>query len=129
MEYVLQYLAAAGIFVIIDSIWITKMAPGFYRKYMGNLLRKKPDFFAAVVFYLIYILGIIVFALSPALREDSFWYAAGLGGLLGFVMYATYDLTNQSTLKNWPRIVTVVDMAWGTFVTGAVTAITFLLFR
>lgn len=128
MEYALQYLAAVGIFVAIDAVWLTTMAPKFYRKHMSGMLRKKPDFLAAVIFYLIYILGIIVFALSPALREGSILYALGLGGLLGFVMYATYDLTNQSTLKNWPKIVTVVDLAWGTFITATVTTLTFLIF-
>lgn len=96
---------------------------------MGSMLRKKPDLFAAVIFYAVYILGIVVFALSPALREGSVWYALGLGGLLGFVMYATYDLTNQSTLKNWPKIVTVVDLAWGTFITATVSLLAFLIFR
>lgn len=112
----------------IDAVWLTTMAPKFYRKHMSGMLRKKPDFLAAVIFYLIYILGIIVFALSPALQEGSILYALGLGGLLGFVMYATYDLTNQSTLKNWPKIVTVVDLAWGTFITATVTTLTFLIF-
>jgi uncharacterized membrane protein len=128
MEYLLQYLTAAAIFVAFDAVWLTTMAPKFYRKHMGAMLRVKPDFFAAVVFYLIYILGIIVFAVSPALREGLWYYATGLGALLGFVMYATYDLTNQSTLKNWPKIVAVVDMAWGTFATAAVATLTFLIF-
>ena len=128
MTYLLQYLAAAGVFVLFDAIWLKYVAKSFYQKHIGGLLKKKPDFFAAICFYLVYILGIIVFALSPALREDSLLWALGLGGLLGFVMYATYDLTNQSTLKNWPRIVTIVDLAWGTFVTAAITAITFLFF-
>ena len=129
MEYFLQYIAAALIFVAFDAVWLTTMAGRFYRKHMGDLARKKPDFFAAVIFYLVYILGIIVFAVSPALREGSLSYAVGLGALLGFVMYATYDLTNQSTLKNWPKIVTVVDLAWGTFATAAVSTLVFLIFR
>ncbi|MGB4759189.1 MAG: DUF2177 family protein [Candidatus Saccharimonadales bacterium] len=129
MEYFLQYIVAALLFVIIDAVWLTTLAPKFYRKHMGSMLRKKPDLFAAVIFYAVYILGIVVFALSPALREGSVWYALGLGGLLGFVMYATYDLTNQSTLKNWPKIVTVVDLAWGTFITATVSLLAFLIFR
>lgn len=127
MEYIIQYLVATGIFVAIDSLWLTVIAGKLYKKELGSMLRKKPDMFAAVIFYMIYILGIIVFALSPALREDSFLMALGLGGLLGLVMYATYDLTNQSTLKNWPRKITMIDLAWGIVLTGAVTALTYLV--
>lgn len=128
MEYLLQFLAAAGIFVFIDAIWLKFIAKAFYQKHLGSMLRKKPDFFAAAAFYLIYILGIVVFALSPALREQSALWALGLGALLGLTMYATYDLTNQSTLKQWPRIVTIVDLAWGTSITAVVTFLTYLIF-
>lgn len=123
----MQYLVAAGIFVIIDYLWLTVIAGKLYKKELDGMLRKKPDIFAAVVFYMIYILGIVVFALSPALREESFLMALGLGGLLGLVMYATYDLTNLSTLKNWPRKITMIDLAWGTILTATVTALTYVI--
>jgi uncharacterized membrane protein len=77
---------------------------------------------AAVIFYLIYILGIVLFAIQPALAADSLQKAVLLGAALGFFAYATYDLTNLATLKDWPVLLVVVDIAWGTFLTGAVAA-------
>lgn len=129
MDYLYQFLAVAGVFLIFDIIWLKYVSKKFYQKYLGNMLKKKPDMFAAATFYLIYVLGIVVFALSPALRQGEILWAAGLGTLLGFTMYATYDLTNQATLKNWPRIVTMVDLLWGTIATGATATIVFMIFN
>lgn len=129
MTYVWQYLVAAGLFVTFDAIWLTTMVKRFYRPQMEKLIAAQPDLIAAGVFYSLYIFGIIVFVVSPALARDSLSFAVSRGALLGLLMYATYDLTNQATLKGWPLSVTLVDMAWGTFVTCLVATITFLIFR
>ncbi len=129
MSYVYQYLVAAGLFVAFDAVWLTTMVKRFYRPQMGKLLAANTDYLAAGAFYSLYIFGIIVFVVTPALARDSLSFAMSRGALLGLLMYATYDLTNQATLKGWPMSVTVVDMLWGTFVTGLVATITFLIFR
>ncbi|MFO0781480.1 MAG: DUF2177 family protein [Candidatus Saccharimonadales bacterium] len=128
MEFLLHVLVAAGLFVAIDAVWLGLVAPKFYRKHIGKILADKPNFVAAAVFYALYIVGVVVFAINPALDEDSLQQAMGLGALLGLVMYATYDLTNQATLKVWSTKVSVVDMAWGAFITGIVSTLTFLIF-
>lgn len=127
MENLGHYLLAAGLFVAIDAVWLSTMTKRFYNKHMSGMLAAKPNFVAAGVFYAIYILGIVVFVLNPALEKDSLSFAIGAGALLGLTMYATYDLTNQATLKKWPTILTVVDLAWGTFVTALVSTIAFLI--
>lgn len=127
MNNIAHYLLAASLFIAIDAVWLSTMSKRFYRKQIGKLLADKPNFAAAAVFYAIYILGIIVFVLNPALEKDSLSYAILGGALLGITMYATYDLTNQATLKQWPTVLTVVDMAWGAFVTSIVATLTFLI--
>lgn len=128
MEYATQFLVATGLFVAIDSVWLGKVAPKFYRKHLGSILADKPNFVAAAVFYTLYIIGLLVLAVNPALNDGSLAKAIGFGALLGLVMYATYDLTNQATLKVWSTKVTVVDMIWGAFITATVATLTFLIF-
>lgn len=129
MEYIWQYLAIAVIFVVIDGIWLTLIAKKFYQKHLGYLLKPKASLLPAAIFYLLYVLGIQVFALRPALQSGELLQAAVYGGLLGLLMYATYDLTNQSTVKDWPLKVTLADLLWGTFVTAATTVAAFLIFN
>lgn len=129
MKFVEHYLVAAALFVACDAVWLKFVANRFYKQQLGGLLLARPSFPPAVIFYLLYILGIVIFALDPALGQGSFGYALGHGALLGLLMYATYDLTNQATLKHWPAKLTVVDMTWGTFVTTVVTALTFVIFH
>lgn len=112
----------------IDAVWLKFVANSFYKKQLGSLLRAKPDFAAAAIFYVLYIFAIIFFAVNPALGLGSFGYAISHAALLGLVMYATYDLTNQSTLKHWPLKITIVDMAWGTFITSLIAVLTYVIF-
>jgi uncharacterized membrane protein len=128
MTPILQYLVIGLIFVIIDSVWLVAIANKFYKQQLGDLLKPKPNLVPAAIFYLLYVFGIQVFALSPALQEASLVTALWRGGLLGLLMYATYDLTNQSTIKKWPLKITLTDLAWGTFVTALTAALAFLLF-
>lgn len=127
MDFLGHYIVAAAIFVAMDAVWLKFVANSFYKKHLGGLLAKKPNFVAAAAFYLLYIVGIIVFAVNPALDEESAVYALLHGALLGLLMYATYDLTNHATLKNWPAKITYVDMAWGTFATALVSTLTYLV--
>lgn len=128
MHFLEHYLVAAGLFVLIDSLWLKFVANTIYKQALQGLLRDKPNVPAAAVFYLIYMLGVIVFAVNPALAKDSVGDVAWRGALLGLVMYATYDLTNLSTLKNWPAKLSIIDMGWGTFVTCLVSVLTVVIF-
>ncbi|MBI5357642.1 DUF2177 family protein [Candidatus Saccharibacteria bacterium] len=130
MTFAYAYLVALGLFGLFDAIWLSVVANGFYKSKIGHLLADKPNFTVAITFYLIYIFAIIYFVVYPAINgQSSIWEVALKGAILGFVMYATYDLTNHATLKNWPAVLTVVDMAWGTIVTASVATITYLIFR
>ena len=128
MDNVWHFLVAASVFMIIDAVWLTFIANKFYKKHLGSLLATKPNLKAAAIFYVIYMIGVVVFAINPAIDKNSINYAISHGALLGLTLYATYDLTNQATLKNWPTIVTIVDMAWGTIITAVVTTLTYLVF-
>ena len=117
MRYLWAFIGSGLAMAALDAIWLTQVGPRLYRPAIGELLADKPDMRAAVAFYLIYVCGIVFLAVSPALRDGSLMRA-----VLGFVAYATYDLTNQATLKVWPLHVTLVDVAWGTLLTAAAAA-------
>lgn len=119
MRYLYAYLGSGVVMAILDAIWLTQVGPRLYRPAIGELLAPRPDFRAAVVFYLIYVAGIVILAVTPALREGSAQKALISGAVLGFIAYATYDLTNQATMRVWPVHVSVIDMAWGTCLTAA----------
>jgi uncharacterized membrane protein len=119
MQYAVAYLAAGLYMALVDSVWLTSMI-NVYRQNIGELLL--PDGIRvapAIAFYLLYIFGIVWFAVSPALANGGSLQTAALNGaLLGLVCYGTYDLTNQATLKVWPTFITLMDLAWGTFLTA-----------
>ena len=117
LQFGIAYLAAASAFLGADLLWLNR-AIGFYRNSLGDVLAEKPNLAAAAALYLIYFVGIVVFAVLPAARSDGWMAAMLLGGLLGLVAFATYDLTNLATLRRWPLIVVMVDLSWGTFVTA-----------
>ena len=114
------YLATLLVFLAIDAIWLGVVAKGFYQRHLGELLRPDVRWGAALLFYLIFIGGILLFAVLPALERGSARHAMLLGGLFGMIAYATYDLTNLATLKGFPPIVAAVDMLWGFVLTGIV---------
>jgi uncharacterized membrane protein len=101
-------------------VWLGLVARTFYRRHLGPLMADRPNWTAAVAFYLLYVVGVTVFAVLPAADSNSLLGAAWRGGLFGLVAYATYDLTNAATLRGWPGIVVVVDMAWGMMLTASV---------
>jgi uncharacterized membrane protein len=128
-RYAVGYLATGIAFGLLDYFWLTRVGPGLYRPIIGELMADKPRVGPAAAFYLIYILGILFFAVIPALGEAMGWTALLRGALLGFFAYATYDLTNHATLKVWSPKITLLDMAWGTFVTGVAAWVGYLAVR
>lgn len=114
--------ATALVLLALDSVWLTTMAPILYRPNLGDTLQDPFRLVPAILFYLIYLFGILYFAVLPSLDSGKVSTAFIRGALLGLVCYGTYDLTNQATLKVWPTIVTVVDMAWGVTITAATSA-------
>lgn len=125
---ILQFLVVAAAFAVIDSVWL-KSTSKFYRRNLGHLMADKPHLGYAVVFYVLYIVGILFFALRPALEGGSWLTALGYGAALGTFAYATYDLTNAATLKKWPLSIVVVDILWGAVLTGLATLVGWLVFH
>ncbi|QQR53281.1 DUF2177 family protein [bacterium] len=125
----LKLLVTGTIMGLIDAIWLSVIAKRFYYSQLGSLLLEKPNMVAAVLFYIIYVIGIVIFALNPALSQKSWQSAAGLGSLFGFVAYATYDLTNLATIKGFNTTVVVVDMIWGTVLTATVATLAYLIIQ
>jgi len=115
---VIYFMITLVIFLFLDFAWIGMIAKKFYNKHLGFLMRKKPNWSAAIVFYLLYVLGIMVFVLTPAISQESALYALSYGALFGLIAYATYDLTNLATTKDWPIGLTIVDMIWGSLLTA-----------
>lgn len=124
--YVVVYVFILAAFLVVDAIWLSQMGQALYRPILGDILAENVRFMPAVVFYLIYPLGIELFAVLPALRANSLLHAAVYGALFGLFAYATYDLTNHATLRNWSSTITLVDLAWGTFATGFAATVAFL---
>jgi uncharacterized membrane protein len=125
----IQYFVSLVIFLGIDAVWLTVIAQKMYSKWIGDLMKENPNLLAALIFYLMYPLGIVLLALVPALRENSLTKAVFNGCLLGLLAYSAYDLTNLATLKDWPLFITVVDIAWGTFLTGLVSLLSYLVLK
>ncbi len=118
------------VFLLIDIVWLAKVAPNFYKSNIGHLMAGKVDFVPAIIFYIVYIIALLVFVINPAVASESIVKALYLGALIGFAMYGTYDLTNMATLKDWPLLVTVVDLIWGTFITSSTSVVsTFLIMK
>lgn len=130
MEFIKLYLLSFISLIGLDAIWLTKVSPKLYKEQIGHLMADKPNLPAAGLFYLIYILGLVIFIVQPAVQKESVMYAAIRGALFGLVAYATFDLTSLAVLKNWPIKITIVDLAWGSLLTASVCALaTFLALR
>lgn len=127
MKIVFIYLIATVTFFAIDMAWLGFFARSFYRDKLGFILSDKVNWPAAIIFYFIYIGGILFFAVLPALREQNWMIALINGAVLGMLCYATYDLTNMATIDKWPLVVVIVDIIWGIVLTGGVATITYFI--
>ena len=114
----LTYAISVPVFFVIDMIWLGVIARGFYRRALEPLLTPNINWTAAIIFYFLFLVGILVFALLPGLEKQSLVHTVVMAALFGFIAYATYDLTNLATLRDWPLLVSIVDMIWGGFSVG-----------
>jgi len=121
-KFLLAYLLTAIVFFAIDIVWLGFIGKGIYQKYLGHLLSANINWTAAIIFYLVFIIGIFLFAIYPAIEANSVKTAMLWGALFGFFTYATYDFTNLATLKDWPLPIVFIDIAWGVVLTAVVSA-------
>ncbi len=125
--FVKLYAIALPVFFAIDMIWLGVVAKNFYRAQIGTLMKSNVNWTAAIIFYLIFIAGLIVFVIAPAMANNSWTHALLFGALFGLVCYATYDLTNLAVAKDWPLLVTIVDLAWGAVLAASVSVVTYII--
>lgn len=128
-DFAKHYLITLVVFLILDGIWLGLIARRLYQAQIGFIMAKQPKWAAAGLFYLLFVVGLVVFCVSPGVREGSWGQAAWRAALFGLVTYATYDLTNLATLEGWPLTVTIVDLVWGTALSTATTLVSVWLAR
>jgi len=120
VKYLILIALTFVVFLVFDLVWLIKISPRFYKKNLGHLMAEKVNYAPAIIFYLIFIVGITLFVIGPAYVGGRGWsYALIYGAVFGLVTYSTYDLTNFATLKKWPLNVTLADIAWGSFLSTA----------
>ena len=125
--FIKLYIIALFVFFGIDMVWLTLIAKNFYAKQIGYLMAKNPNLLVAVIFYFIFIAGLLFFVITPALDKKMWTHALLAGAFFGLVTYATYDLTNLATVKNWPVLVTVVDLIWGMVLSATVSVVSYFI--
>lgn len=128
-SYVKMYGVALVVFLIIDLVWLAFIAKTLYQKELGFIMSAKPNWTAAILFYLIFIVGLVFFVINPAVQKDSWTYALFVGMLFGLISYSTYDLTNLATLADWPLKITIIDLIWGSSLGGFVSMISFFILK
>ena len=127
--YLKLYALTVPIFFAIDLLWLGVVAKKFYRSNLSHILSDEVNWKAAIIFYLMYICGILFFAVRPAITSGSWRQAVLFGGLFGFFTYATYDLTNMALIKDWPLVIVVVDIIWGVCLCALVAYLSFIASR
>ena len=125
--FIKLFLIALPVFFVIDMVWLILVAKKFYQEQIGFLMKPDINWLAAIIFYLLFIAGLVIFVISPAVEKHSWVHALIFGALFGLITYATYDLTNLATLKDWPLLVTVVDLIWGIVLASSISLITYLI--
>lgn len=126
IKYFKLYLVSLAAFLAIDTLWLGVVARSFYQQYLGFLMAPSPNWFAAVIFYLLFIVGILFFVVVPGLESNSLKATLLRAALFGLIAYATYDLTNLATLRDWPALLSIVDMFWGAVLSVLVSYISFM---
>lgn len=127
--FIKLYAIALPVFFAIDLVWLGLVAKNFYRNQIGFMMKSDINWTAAISFYLLFIVGLVFFVIAPALEKNSWTHALLFGALFGLITYATYDLTNLATLKDWPLLVTIVDLAWGAVLAALVSTATYFIAR
>ena len=127
-DYILIFLIALVVFLVIDLAWLGVVARGVYNRYLGKLTSRSPFWPAAFTFYTLFVIGLLYFAVVPAINDDSLRDAVQNGALYGFFTYVTYDLTNYAVLKGWPKEIVPIDIAWGTVLALSVSTITYWIY-
>ncbi len=107
--------------------WLILVAKKFYQQQIGFLMKPDINWFAAIIFYLLFIAGLVIFVISPAVEKHSWVHAVLFGAFFGLITYSTYDLTNLATMKDWPLLITVVDLIWGTVLAASISCITYFI--
>jgi uncharacterized membrane protein len=125
--FIKLFLIALPVFFVIDMVWLVLVAKKFYQEQIGFLMKPDINWLAAIIFYLLFIAGLVIFVISPAVEKHSWVHALIFGALFGLITYATYDLTNLATMKDWPLLVTVVDLIWGTVLASSISLVTYLI--
>ena len=121
-HYIIVYASSLLVFLVVDFIWLGWVAQSFYHRQLGELLSQRINWSAAIAFYAVYIVGLMIFCIVPAINRTSLLKAMVLGGLYGFFTYATYELTNYALICNWPGALVPVDIVWGVVLCTAVAA-------
>ena len=129
MPYLYAYLATTIFYLIVDYLWLGVISKDFYRNQLGDLMLDDVKIHIAALFYILYTIGLVLFAVKLALAADNYLIALGYGAFLGFLAYGTYDVTNIATLKDWPVLMSVVDVAWGTALSGISATIGYFIAR
>lgn len=119
------YLIALITFFAIDLVWLGLVARNFYAKYLGYLMKTDVNWIAGLSFYFLFVAGLVFFVISPALEKHALMTAILTGAFFGLIAYATYDLTNLATIKDWPILITIIDMVWGMILAGMVSGISY----
>ncbi|MCF8378899.1 MAG: DUF2177 family protein [Bacteroidales bacterium] len=121
LNIIISYFFTFLVFLAVDMLWLGVIAKNLYRKYLGTFLSDQINWTAAFIFYLIFVIGISIFSIYPAVQRESASHAVLMGVLFGFFTYATYDLTNLSTLKGWPVTIVIIDIIWGSVLSAMVS--------
>lgn len=125
--FIKLYAVALPVFFAIDMVWLGLIAKNLYRAQIGSLMKPDVNWVAAIIFYLIFIAGLVVFVITPAMEKSSWMHALLFGALFGLVCYATYDLTNLAVAKDWPLTITIIDLVWGAVLASSVSTITYFI--
>ncbi len=125
--FIKLYAIALPVFFVIDMFWLGVVSKNFYSAQIGSLLKTDVNWVAAIVFYLLFIVGLVIFVITPAVEKSSWMHAVMFGALFGLVCYATYDLTNLAVAKDWPLLITIVDMIWGAVLAASVSTVTYFI--
>lgn len=127
MQFLKVYALTLVIFFLVDIVWLGVISKKLYKEYLGHLMAPNVNWAAALVFYFLFIAGLVFFVIMPAIEKGDLMYAISVGAFFGLITYGTYDLTNLATLRDWPLNITIIDLVWGTFLNAATSGITYFV--